>query len=247
MRARSVAGRTPSSAAGWGATFREVLVHPSAGVDRALRKGRALRNSGPRRAVALTTALAGVAGSSLMLLWLKAGVVFGFADTPPSEFSWGVFAAALVAGAVVGVLAHFAFGVVGSKVTALFRRRSPRSDLRMAWGVAAFPLIVGLFVLLVLDLSIAGSTAFTQADVDAFTTAWAATSTAIGISLLLLSGYLFALGVRLVADATRGQTAVLAATALFSLAGAAIVSVLALIGGELVANVIGDLAGSASE
>ena len=138
--------------------------------------------------------LAALGGAFLVLMSLKVRGLTGLRAAPLNEFRWGVFALALVVGAVTGVVGHLVFGVFGAPLVSRFGHRCEARDLRTIWAVAGFPVAIGFCVLVILDVLIGGREAYSSLEDDALITGWAAGSLALGVSLAIWSLYLFAKG-----------------------------------------------------
>ena len=131
-----------------------------------------------------------------MSLWLKVGALGGFREVCSNEYLGVFIAAALVLGALLGLLAQALWGLVGRGVMGGLHSEVERGSLRLIWGASAFPQVVVLVLLLPLDLLIVGTDAYTTGSLeDPLATAWAAFSIAIGISLAVWSLFLFVRGV----------------------------------------------------
>lgn len=179
--------RTPSQAAGAGATLRVVLFDPRRGFPAAVGSRTEARG-------ATSALLAALGGASTMLLWLKLGALAG-RGASVGEFRWGYLVASLAAGAVAGVIAQRLWSMalprlVRSQAVAL---GPPR--LRTLWGLASLPHALSMLVLLPVDSVVAGPAAFTTGRLTGpLPTIWTAISIAAGVSLACWSVYLFIVG-----------------------------------------------------
>ena len=135
-----------------------------------------------------------------MALWMKVGSLTGLRQICSDNYVGLYIALALVVGAVLGLLAQALWGAVGPAGIRGLRGETDRGSVRLVWGASAFPQVVVLAVLLPLDLLIVGTEAFTTGSLDdPLSTAWAAFSIAIGISLGIWSLFLFVRGVEVAA------------------------------------------------
>lgn len=205
-----------------GATVRGVLVSPGSSFVPALKR---VETSVEARSTFVLAALGGAAG---MVLWLKVRALVGFRALSPSDFTWGLFVTSLVFAAVAAVAAQavwsFAAPAAGGADAG-----SPRS-FRAVWALSAFPQLPALLVLAPLDVLVVGESAFTATDGgDSVALAWMALSTALGVSLAVWSGYVFAKGTHVATRATPARTAGVVALSLVCVA-----VVVALLGGALV-------------
>ena len=203
--------------ADFGATVRGVLLAPGTGFVPALKRAETTTEG------MSTYVLGALGGAAAMVLWLKVRGLLGFRKFSVSEFDWGLFAGALVLGAVVAVVAQVLWSFVAPRVGGT-DSGSPRS-FRAVWALSAFPQLVTLLVLLPLDVLFVGGRAFTtDSGGDSVTAAWIAISTALSLSLAVWSAYVFAKGTH---AATRATSRVSAMTALLSLA--CVVAILAVL------------------
>ncbi|MBW3595399.1 MAG: hypothetical protein KY391_07450, partial [Actinobacteria bacterium] len=195
---------TSHGSARLGLTLRSVLLAPHDGFAGAFRTAerRAAADLRPAEGVA-PYVLAGIGGAALMSLWLKIGALGGFREVCSSEQVGAFIAAALVLGALLGLVAQALWGVVGRAVLRGMHGDAERGSLRLVWGASAFPQVLVLALLLPLDLLIVGTDAYTTGSLaDPLATAWAAFSIAIGISLAVWSLFLFVRGVEVAGGLT---------------------------------------------
>ena len=151
-----------------------------------------------------------------MLLWLKTGSLIGVRELAPSDFRWAALTTAVVAGALVTLLAQFLWASIGARIVG-DTRHNPARDLRVVWGVAAFPQALTLLVLVPLDLLIAGPATYATTRLgDSVEMTWAQVSIACAVALAAWSLYLFFAGLRVVAHDDGRKVAVLIAVALVS-------------------------------
>lgn len=190
--------QTARSSARLGLTLRLILLAPGQGFDSALmgaeRRDRAAQRPAEGYAPYL---LAAVGGAALFLIWLKIGALSGLRDEASYRLVYLVMALGL--GAILGLVAQALWGLAGGR---LFEshRATPR-NLRLVWGLAAFPNVVTLSVLLPLDLVVVGPAGYTAARLaDPVATAWAAFSIALGVAFAVWSAYLFVRGVKVAAE-----------------------------------------------
>src|ERR671914_117351 len=152
--------QTARSSARLGLTLRLVLLAPGQGFESALmgaeRRDRAAQRPAEGYAPYL---LAAVGGAALFLMWLKIGALSGLRDEASYRLVYLVMALGL--GAILGLVAQALWGLTGGR---LFEshRATPR-NLRLVWGLAAFPNVVTLSVLLPLDLVVVGPAGYTAA------------------------------------------------------------------------------------
>lgn len=197
----------------FGATVRGVLLAPGTGFVPALKRAETAAEGRS------TYVLAALGGSAAMTLWLKVRGLLGFRKFSVADFDWGLFAGALVLGAVVAVVAQVLWSFAAPRVGGT-DAGSPRS-FRAVWALSAFPQLVALLVLLPLDVLFVGGRAFTtDSGGDSVTAAWIAISTALAVSLAVWSAYVFVKGTH---AATRASAGVTGATALLGVASAAVV------------------------
>ena len=144
--------------------------------------------------------LAAIGGAAASALWLKIGALTGLRRVCTDEYIASFIVATLVLGAVLGLIAQAIWGAVGSPTLRALHGEANRGSLRLVWGAAAFPQVVSLVVLLPLDLLIIGSDAYATSSLDdPLSTAWAAFSIAIGISVAVWSLFLFIRGIEVAA------------------------------------------------
>ena len=181
-----------------GATLRSVLLTPERGyrgaMRTALRRERAARK--PIEGIA-PSVLAAIGGAGAMLLWLKVSAAFGVRKVSAAQFRWNYLVAAIVLGALLGLLSQRLWAACGVVLSRALGAEAKAPDLRLAWGGSAVPQAFALVLLLPLDLSIAGGASFTDARfADRVAAAWASLSLALAIALALWSLYLFFRGTR---------------------------------------------------
>ena len=142
--------------------------------------------------------LSALGGAAAMFLWLKVSVLAGLRLDSTVTFRWSFLFAAGLLGAVLGLVAQFAWGWLGAMLVRRLDGETTAREIRMVWGASAFPQVFGL-LLIPLDLLIVGESAFTSAKlVDSVANAWAALSVAITVALMIWSLYLFVKGVSVV-------------------------------------------------
>ena len=192
----------PTRSASLGRRLRSVLVAPAAGFESAISAAERRACAGETLAEGLTPyVLAIVGGASLMIGWLKIGGLLGGRDVDPTQFGFAELGFALLTGAVLAMLGQAVFGVVASPVVRAFGGGMKGRDARIVWGVAAFPQVFTLLVLLPLDLIIVGPEIFaTTKPGDSVATGWASISIALGLLMSVWSVSLFARGVQVVAQ-----------------------------------------------
>ena len=183
-----------------GATLRSVLVAPKAGFEAAARstQRRARLGDSPAEGYA-PYVLGALGGAAAMLLWLKVSVLAGLRVDSTVTFRWSFLVAAALVGGILGLIAQFVWGLLGTRLIERIGGEVTVREIRMVWGASAFPQVFGLLVLVPLDLLIVGPSTFTSARLaDSVASAWAALSIAIALSLTLWSLYLFIKGVSVV-------------------------------------------------
>jgi len=198
-----------------GATLRSVLVAPQAGFEAAARatQRRARLGESPAEGYA-PYVLGALGGAAAMLLWLKVSVLAGLRVDSTVTFRWSFLIAAAVLGGILGSVAQFAWGALGTRLIERIGGEVTKREIRMVWGASAFPQVFGL-LLVPLDLLIVGPSTFTSAKLaDSVASAWAALSIAMALSLTLWSLYLFIKGVSVVSG-IRLRKALAASTAAF--------------------------------
>jgi hypothetical protein len=191
-----------------------VLVATKAGFEAAARatQRRARLGDTPAEGYA-PYVLSALGGASAMFLWLKLSVLAGLRADSTVTFRWSFLVAAGVLGAILGLIAQFAWGAAGAGFIRRLGGDVTAREIRMVWGASAFPQVFGLLILVPLDLIIVGPSTFTSEKLsDSVASAWAALSIAIALSLMLWSLYLFVKGVSVVSG-IRFRKALLASTA----------------------------------
>ena len=199
----SSAGRTDGefssarASARLGLTLRAVLLSPEVGFESAIKSADRRRRAGKRPAEGIHPYfLAAAGGAGWMLLWLKLGGLLSLRDAPGGSFKLVYLALALALGAILGLGGQALWSRLAAGAAGVDKDSLPR-DLRIAWGVAALPQVVGVVVLLPLDLAIAGRAAFATDPLgDSVSTAWAAFSIALSAALAAWNVYLLARGAR---------------------------------------------------
>ena len=184
-----------------GLTLRRVLLAPHDGFAAAFKTAERRAKAGRRPAEGVSPyVLAAIGGASATALWLKLGSLSGLRRACTDQHLGLLVAAALVVGALLGLLAQQFWGGVGPATIRGLHGDTDRGSLRLVWGAAAFPQVVWLLVLLPLDLLIIGTDAYSPSSLeDPLSTAWAAFSIAIGISLAVWSLFLFVKGLEVAA------------------------------------------------
>ena len=207
-----------------GATLRSVLVAPKAGFEAAARAAERRARIGEAPAEGFAPYVLGaLGGSAAMFLWLKLSVLAGFRTDSTLTFRWAFLVGAALLGAVLGLIAQFAWGALGPRLVERIGGSATGRDVRMAWGASAFPQVFGILLLAPLDLIIVGPHTFTSAKLeDSVASAWAALSIALGVSLLLWSLYLFIKGLSVVAGIRMPKALAASAAAVVCLAAVVI-------------------------
>ncbi len=193
-----------------GSTLRSILLRPEDGFAGAIEiaNERARDDATPDEGYA-PTVLTALGGASLMATWLKVGGMLDRRQVPAEDFSWLNLGLALALGSILALIALFLWGRVGPITYGAMHARASRRDLRIVWGAAWFPQVLGGFILLPLDLLIVGPGSFTTDSLgDSLSTAWAAFSIAIALALVFWSLYLFVKGTEVAADVRVGRSTV---------------------------------------
>lgn len=172
--------------------------------------------------------LAAVGGAGGMLLWLKLGSALGLRRVSGASFRWSYLVLAVAAGALLGLLGQAVWSVLGPRLARGLGGEARSSDLRLVWGGSSLPQVFALFVLLPLDLTIAGQASFTDVRfADSLSAAWASLSVALAVALALWSLYLFVRGTQV----ATGMSAARVSLMTFAAAGClAVVTGAALLG-----------------
>ena len=218
-RPMSRADRSRASAR-LGLTFRTVLLAPREGFEAAVKATERRQRSGRWPIEGLSTyVLTALGGASLAALWLKMGALFKLRQVCTAEYIPAYVALALVVGAVLALIAQFAWGAFGRSVIESLKGSAGSSGLRLVWGASALPQILVLVVLIPLDLLIVGTPTFTTQPLnESLSTAWAAFSIALSVSLAVWSIYLFVRGVEVVGGLPARRAVVATAFAALCLA-----------------------------
>jgi Yip1 domain len=180
-----------------GLTLRTVLISPRDGFRAAFQATDRRERAGRHPAEGLAPfLLAALAGAALFMLWLKVGGLFGWRESPRSQFRSEFLVGALITGALLGLAGQALWSVAGRHAVRALGGRASGRDLRTVWGAAGFPQVLSLALLLPLDLLIVGPATFTTERLtDSVATAWAALSIALSAALALWSLWLFVRGV----------------------------------------------------
>ena len=180
-----------------GLTLRSVLLAPHDGFAAAIKTAERRARAGRKPAEGISPyVLAVIGGGALASLWLKVGALSGLREVCTDRYVAVNIVMAIVLGGILGLLAQSIWGAVGAPLVRSFRGETDRGALRLVWGASAFPQVAALVLLLPLDLLIVGTDTYTTGALDdPLSTAWAAFSIAIGISLAVWSLFLFVRGV----------------------------------------------------
>jgi hypothetical protein len=191
-----------------GLILRSVLAHPRAGFEAAMQaeRRRARTGAGPvGRASRVFFSLAG--GVAGMILWLKLAGMAELRDPAPRGYSWTLVVFALALGALVVPGAQLLWSVAAARVTALWGGEARPQDLRVTWGIAAFPQLVTVLVLLPLDLLVLGTDVFAARPLgDSLGTVWASVSIACALAIGVWSVLLLFSGVQVVTGLGRWRS-----------------------------------------
>jgi hypothetical protein len=177
-----------------------VLLAPREGFEAAIKAAERRERSGRRPIEGLSThVLTVLGGASLAALWLKVGALFKLRQVCTVEYIPAYIALSLVVGGVLALLAQLAWGAFGKSVVRSLKGSASSPELRLVWGASALPQIFVLVILIPLDLLIVGSPTFTTQPLnESVSTAWAAFSIALSVSLAVWSIYIFVRGVEVV-------------------------------------------------
>jgi hypothetical protein len=199
----SLASRAPerSRSARLGLTVRSILLAPTEGFGAASRALERRAKAGRRPVEGLSTyLLSGLGGASLASLWLKVGALLKVRQVCTTEYIASFIIVSFVLGAVLAWIAQAIWGAAGSATARGLHGDASRGEMRFVWGVSALPQVFVLLLLVPLDLVLVGTDTFTTTPLDeSLSTAWAALSIALAISLAVWSMYLFFRGVQVVA------------------------------------------------
>jgi hypothetical protein len=199
--ARASTPDRPRASARLGLTLRSVLLSPSTGFVAAVKVTERRARSGQRPIEGFSSYLfAAIGGASLAGLWLKLGALFKLRQVCTDEYVAAFIAATFVLGALLGLIAQAIWGNAGSALATSLRGDAEPHRMRLIWGAAAVPQTLVFLILLPLDLLIVGTDSFTTRPLEeSLSTAWAAFSIAITLSLVVWSLYIFVRGVQVVA------------------------------------------------
>jgi hypothetical protein len=198
-----------------GLTLRSILLSPAAGFSSALRTSERRSRAGRRPAEGWApVVLTAIGGASLASLWLKVGALVGLREVCRDARLVSYLAATLVLGSLLALIAYAIWGAAGPSVSRMLRGSGSSAGLRLVWGAALLPQVFALIVLLPLDLAIVGMDTFTTSSLaDPLSTAWAAFSIALSVSLAVWSLFLLVRGMEVVAELPVARAAACAAGA----------------------------------
>lgn len=187
-----VAARTTASRIA--PTLRAVLLSPESGFAAAIKAANRRAQSG-RRPIegAAPRVIAGLGFGALCLLWLKLGSLLQLRQVAAADFRWDYLVASVLLAALLGLGLQWLWGIAGGGLMRLLEveARPARPILRLVWGLALFPQVLALALLLPLDLLIVGPETFTSERlVDPLAKLWAALSMAGGSFLAAWSLWL---------------------------------------------------------
>jgi len=187
------------------------LLAPREGFEAAAKAAERRARAGRRPVEGLSSyVISAVGGASLAALWLKVGGLFKLREVCTAGYVGPYIAMTLVVGALLAVVAMAVWGLLGPKVVRGLRGSASGTQLRLVWGASALPQIFVLVLLLPLDLLIVGTDTFTTTPLnESLSTAWAAFSIAIAVSLGIWSVYLMFRGIDVVGG-VKGRRAALA-------------------------------------
>ena len=185
-----------------GLTLRSILLTPTAGFSSALRTSERRSRAGRRPAEGWApVVLTAIGGASLVSLWLKVGALIGLREVCTDARVVSYLVATLVLGSLLSLIAYAIWGAIGPSVTRTLHGSGSSAGLRLVWGAALLPQVFALVVLLPLDLAIVGTDTFTTSSLaDPLSTAWAAFSIALSVSLAVWSLFLLVRGLEVVAE-----------------------------------------------
>jgi hypothetical protein len=198
-----------------GLTLRSILLSPTAGFSSALRIAERRSRAGRRPAEGWApVVLTAIGGASLAFLWLKIGALIGLREVCADDRLASYLAATLVLGALLALIGYAVWGAAGPPVTRMLRGSGSPAGLRLVWGTALLPQVFALALLLPLDLAIVGMDTFTTSSLgDPLSTAWAAFSIALSVSLAVWSLFLLVRGIEVAAELSMVRAAAGAAAA----------------------------------
>lgn len=230
-RAADTSTRGRRASAHLGSILRSVLVTPKDGLRAALTATERRARTTESRPEGLAPYLLTMAGgAAVMLVWLKLGGLIGLRDVQVPEFRWTDLGLSLLVGVLLALAAQILGGVIGRFTFKRMSAQVKARDLRVVWGAAAFPQVIGLVVLLPLDLLIVGPQTFTTVRLaDPIATGWAAISIALGVALMVWSLFIFVRGMQVVGRVNLLRGAAVAVAALACAAAVTIVAATALI------------------
>lgn len=216
MSESTVAARATASRIG--PTLRAVLLSPKSGFAAAI-KGANRRAQSGRRPIegAAPMVIAGLGFGALCLLWLKLGSLLRLRNVAAADFRWDYLVASVLLAALLGLGLQWLWGIAGGRLMRMLGVEATRPSppvLRLVWGLALFPQVLALAVLLPLDLLIVGSETFTSGRLaDPLAKLWAALSIAGGSFLAAWSVWLLYQGLAAATSNHGVRTAAIAATA----------------------------------
>jgi hypothetical protein len=207
-----------------GLTLRSILLSPTSGFASALRTAERRSRAGRRPAEGWApVVMTAIGGASLASLWLKIGALVGLREVCADDRLAGYLAATLLLGALLALIGYAVWGAAGPPVARFLRGSGSSAELRLVWGAALLPQVFALVVLLPLDLAIVGMETFTTSSLgDPLSTAWAAFSIALAVSLAVWSLFLLVRGMEVASELSMvraGVGAVAAALCLLLVVG----------------------------
>ncbi len=213
-----------------GPTLRAVLLTPETGFAAAVRTAQRREQAGRRPTEGFAPAVVAALGfGALGLLWLRLASLLNVREVAAGDFRWDFLIASFLLIGLIGLGVQQLWGLLGPGVIRILSPGSPRptrSVLRSVWGLALFPQVLGLAILLPLDLLIVGPESFTSERlVDPLAKLWAAMSITGGTALAAWSLWLLYKGMSVVTE-NRGPQPIAVSTAAVSLS---IVAVLVLV------------------
>lgn len=219
-------GRAPErsrSSARLGLTVRSILLAPSEGFEAAAAAVERRARAGRRPIEGFSTyLLSGIGGAALASLWLKVGALLKLRQVCTNEYIVSFIVLSFVLGAVLAWIAQLLWGGVGPALVRSLHGETSRSEMRFLWGASALPQVFVLLILLPLDLVLVGTGTFTTQPLqESLSTAWAALSIALAVSLAVWSLYLFFRGFQVVSGVSARRSLAGLGVAILCFAGVA--------------------------
>ncbi|MFN2524976.1 MAG: hypothetical protein ABR505_01745 [Actinomycetota bacterium] len=226
-----------------GPTLRAVLVAPEAGFGAAIKSTLRREQSGRRPGEGYAPSVIGALGfGALCLLWLKLASLLHLREVAAADFRWDFLIASFFLAAALGLALQHLWGALSGPLLRSMasdtsapsgsgrppaRPQASAAVFRSVWGLALFPQMLALAILLPLDLLIVGPETFTSERLaDPLAKLWAAISIAGGTFLAAWSLWLLYKGIGVALTAPRGRSVLLGTTAVGLSIGTVVVLVL---------------------